>query len=300
VERDQDTGRIVSADYLDEGTDEIITYGGVKVEVERHPITGRITKARYLEEDGEGDGEEKDDKASSPRTPDEFSFASRLAGYDSLYGSAYNRGAEPNNSFGSHNRFAQEGLNEAEPEPEQQADRPARGGASPDSGRAGTNAQRRRRNLKAKGYAGQTDHGAQPHEGWYDWRSNDPTRFPKDLYDACKWPKEVKNLDTPEYQALSALCKEEVVWRNCLEDETRELFFVGPEFQSLFDQDMNMSYDSVTDSMPVGRVKVTHPVGTVTKIELIAHPDSPYTGIFRGAKHGIMRISDTTKTTPEV
>lgn len=61
---------------------------------------------------------------------------------------------------------------------------------------------------------------------------------------------------------------------------------------------MNHSYDFVTDSMPIGRVKVTHPVGTVTKVEFVAHPDTPYTGIFRGAKYGIMRISDTVATTP--
>jgi len=63
---------------------------------------------------------------------------------------------------------------------------------------------------------------------------------------------------------------------------------------------MNHSYDVVSDSMPPGRVKVTHPVGSTTKVEFIAHPDSPYTGVFQGAKHGVMRISDTVKTTPEV
>lgn len=52
--------------------------------------------------------------------------------------------------------------------------------------------------------------------------------------------------------------------------------------------------------MPVDRIKVTHPVGTVTKVEFIAHPKTPYTGMFKGAKHGIMRISDTVATTPSV
>lgn len=52
--------------------------------------------------------------------------------------------------------------------------------------------------------------------------------------------------------------------------------------------------------MPVGRKKRTHPVGTHTKVELIAHPDTPYTGMFRGAKHGIMRISETFHTVPHV
>lgn len=59
-----------------------------------------------------------------------------------------------------------------------------------------------------------------------------------------------------------------------------------------------MSYDSVTDTMPINRKKVTHPIGVHTKVEFIAHPDSPYTGMFRGNKYGYMRISDTVKTFP--
>lgn len=310
MERHPITGRIIKAKYLDANAEEAADDDH---EEKRCPITGKLLNGK---DDGEKrcpitgkllsghddmESEEEDDTASSSRIPDEFGFASRLSGYDSLYSSAFNRGAEPRNSFGGFDSFVQDGLKrrEPEPEPERPAERPSRGGASPAPGAAEANAVRRR-NLKVKDYAGQTDHEPQPHADWYDWRTHDPTRFPKDIYDDCKWPKDVKNLDTPEYQMLSAKCKEELVWRNCLEDETRELFFVGPEFQSLFDQDMNHSYDTVSDSMPVGRVKVTHPVGTVTKIELIAHPESPYTGIFRGAKHGIMRISDTTKTTPEV
>lgn len=62
---------------------------------------------------------------------------------------------------------------------------------------------------------------------------------------------------------------------------------------------MNLSFDVVSDTMPVGRVKRTHPRGVTTKMEFIAHPDSPYTGIFQGAKHVIMRISEFSQTTPE-
>ena len=56
---------------------------------------------------------------------------------------------------------------------------------------------------------------------------------------------------------------------------------------------MNLSYDTISDTMPLGRVKRTHPVGTMTKVELIPHPKQPYTGLFRGARHGVMRISET-------
>lgn len=63
---------------------------------------------------------------------------------------------------------------------------------------------------------------------------------------------------------------------------------------------MNLSYDSVTDTMPVNRLKKTHPVGVTSKVEFRAVENTPYTGMFRGAKHGIMRISETTKTSPAV
>lgn len=63
---------------------------------------------------------------------------------------------------------------------------------------------------------------------------------------------------------------------------------------------MNLTYDSVTDTMPHNRLKKTHPVGLTSKIEFIAKDDTPYTGMFRGSKHGVMRISDTTASSPVV
>jgi len=98
---------------------------------------------------------------------------------------------------------------------------------------------------------------------------------------------------------MSAYCKQEAIWSNVIKDRTSQKFFVGPEFKAFFEQNMNLSFDSVTDTMPVGRIKRTHPVGATTKIEFIAANDTPYTGMFRGAKHGIMRISEFSETAPE-
>lgn len=109
-----------------------------------------------------------------------------------------------------------------------------------------------------------------------------------------------EHLDTPDYQELSAYCKMQNLWANITNDTTVNRFFVGADLKKLFTQDMNLTYDVVSDTMPPNRVKRTHPVGTHTKVEFIAHPDSPYTGCFRGFKHGIVRISETTQTTPEV
>ena len=120
-----------------------------------------------------------------------------------------------------------------------------------------------------------------------------------DRLEDCPLQEELTfHLDTPKYQSLSALCKEEIIWQRILMDTRRERFYNGPELQSMFDQDMNLTYDTISDTMPVDRVKKSHPVGIHSKIELIAHPDQPYTGMFRGAKHGIMRISETSMTVP--
>ena len=71
-----------------------------------------------------------------------------------------------------------------------------------------------------------------------------------------------------------------MIWRKVLEDRTPQQFFVGPEFNGFFQQDMNLSFDTVSDTMPSGRIKRTHPVGTTTLMELIPQADSPYTGVF--------------------
>lgn len=98
---------------------------------------------------------------------------------------------------------------------------------------------------------------------------------------------------------MSAYCKQEAMWANVIKDRTPERFFVGNEFKPFFEQNMNLSFDAVTDTMPVGRIKRTHPRGVTTKIEFVSHPHQPYTGMFKGAKHGIMRISEFSQTTPE-
>ena len=119
------------------------------------------------------------------------------------------------------------------------------------------------------------------------------------LKEKCNHP-DTENFDTAEYNAQSAFCKLEQIWAKIKENDQIERWFVGPEFNELFDQDMNLTYDSVTDTMPINRVKRTHPRGVSTRVQFIAAPDTPYTGVFRGADFGIMRISETTMTTPEV
>ena len=110
---------------------------------------------------------------------------------------------------------------------------------------------------------------------------------------------DLEHFDTAEYQAQPAFCKQSMIWKNVIADRTSEKFFIGPEFAGFFQQDMNLSFDTVSDTMPAERVKRTHPVGTTTLMEYIPQADSPYTGSFQGCKHMVMRISEFSQTAPE-
>ena len=73
-------------------------------------------------------------------------------------------------------------------------------------------------------------HVPKPHTSYHDFRDYDPYYFgvsPEERFADCVWPKNPFKLDTPDYQKLSAKCKEEVVWQNILMDSTREGFFTG-------------------------------------------------------------------------
>ena len=112
----------------------------------------------------------------------------------------------------------------------------------------------RQEKARAGGEFGLEEHEPIPHKQFFDYRDYDPYYYGDgDRFADCVWPKDQLQLDTPEYQNLSAKCKEEVIWQNILMDSVREKFFTGNGFQSLFDQDMNNSYDTISDSMPVGR-----------------------------------------------
>jgi len=63
---------------------------------------------------------------------------------------------------------------------------------------------------------------------------------------------------------------------------------------------MNQIFDTVSDTMPLGRLKRVTSRGCVAKAEFIPIRNHPYTGVFRGCKNGIVRLSEFTLTTPEV
>lgn len=47
------------------------------------------------------------------------------------------------------------------------------------------------------------------------------------------------------------------------------------------------------------RFKYIHNIGVVGKVKFHAQPGSPFTGIFRGATHGLVRLSSAAQPTPD-
>lgn len=115
----------------------------------------------------------------------------------------------------------------------------------------------------------------------------------------CTFP-DVKQFNTEEYLAQSASCKKRQIWQNVIKDKHVNRWFDGADLLPLFLQDMNLSFDHNGDTMPDNRVKMTHPRGVTMKVAFRPTANSPYTGIFRGAKHGILRVSEVVRTDKEI
>jgi len=115
----------------------------------------------------------------------------------------------------------------------------------------------------------------------------------------CYWPADMQFWGY-EYESQSAYCKSEQIWERVLEDDRIQDWFDGVAQLPMFFQDTNDTFDWIGDDMPEGRLKIVHTRGTVTRINYESVGDHPYTGIFKGAQHGIMRISEVNRTVPDV
>jgi len=71
----------------------------------------------------------------------------------------------------------------------------------------------------------------------------------------------------------------------------------GPTPPAFFTLDLCPTFEAPGDELPSGRRKFSHAVGSVGKVKFIARPNN-YTGIFQGAKYGIIRISLTNEPAP--
>lgn len=54
---------------------------------------------------------------------------------------------------------------------------------------------------------------------------------------------------------------------------------------------MSASFTTTGDEFPAGRVKYIHSVGNVGQVEFVPQGTNEYTGVFKGAKYGLLRFS---------
>ena len=77
-----------------------------------------------------------------------------------------------------------------------------------------------------------------------------------------------------------------------IEDTSTGQFFDGIASLPLFLQDINLTFDTVGDAMPLNRVKILHPTGVTALFKFVSYKNHDFTGGFKGTDYGILRISE--------
>jgi hypothetical protein len=95
---------------------------------------------------------------------------------------------------------------------------------------------------------------------------------------------------------LSAEKKSDLIWSRVIEDSTKGSFPTGAPFRFLLES-MKPTVEYVSDELPSGRIKPIHAIGTVARITFDWDADAVskfgYTGLFRGANHGLVRAASS-------
>ena len=98
----------------------------------------------------------------------------------------------------------------------------------------------------------------------------------------------------PDYLALPAAEKQAIIWENTLLDSSSNSW-PGAELAEIFFETMCVTMEQSGDELPIAwtgntRQKYIHSVGNVGKVEFVPQ-ENRYSGIFKGASYGIVRIS---------
>jgi len=108
-----------------------------------------------------------------------------------------------------------------------------------------------------------------------------------------------------EWQEKSAEEKLDALWGEVTKDTTPANFPSSIELGVLFLESMGTSFDTAADDFPyqgpfdlVRRKKVIHSVGSIAKAKWISVGSHPYTGVFTGADHMLVRFSSAKEVTP--
>lgn len=106
-----------------------------------------------------------------------------------------------------------------------------------------------------------------------------------------------------EYLAKSAEDKLADLWKEITADTTSGSFPSAVELPGIFLESMEPTFQSPGDAMPPGKLygnrrKYIHSVGAVGKVKYVAKSNK-YTGIFKGANQGLIRLSSAAAPTAD-
>lgn len=96
------------------------------------------------------------------------------------------------------------------------------------------------------------------------------------------------------YETLSAAEKEDILFQQIQSTAFKSL----PKLESVnpikfISAHLMLKLDNQSDEAPVGYEKSIHAHGAAARVRFDAEPNSPYSGLFKGVEHGIIRLSVT-------
>jgi len=121
------------------------------------------------------------------------------------------------------------------------------------------------------------------------------------IFAICVSPRLTNDFESKSYQLKSANEKSDLIWNNIIHNTTSLGFYTGAPLELIL-RGLSHTFDHESDTLPEGRKKLIHTVGNVGKVSFVpSGPKNDYTGIFRGAAFGYLRLSiakDTTTSDP--
>lgn len=93
------------------------------------------------------------------------------------------------------------------------------------------------------------------------------------------------------YESLTACEKENFIWNDLIVPSTYAELppLEGLDVFAFNRTDMKVTVQRISDEMPEGRIKHIHKRGAVAAVQFEADPQSPFTGLFQGARCGLIR-----------
>merc|ERR1719219_1598719 len=115
-----------------------------------------------------------------------------------------------------------------------------------------------------------------------------------------------QEVSSPEYIALTAAEKSEIIWNNVMEDLTPADWFGILELPGIFTESMCPTIRAPGDELPWEegiisdgtRYKYIHTVGAVGQVQWVDRGGHSYSGLFSGATKGVVRFSLAKEPSP--